>query len=108
MGDIKMKKEQLQSKIKFIYLLLFYLIVYGIMLIRHYSADSFAYNMDPLKNNEGNLALGRIGDYFINKIVVFLGGNYVKHQFAFVLFLIIVLAIVSNGIYEHYLKCIAK
>lgn len=103
-----MKKEQLQSKIKFIYLLLFYLLVYGIMLIRHYSADSFAYNMDPLKNNEGNLALGRIGDYFINKIVVFLGGNYVKHQFAFVLFLIIVLAIVSNGIYEHYLKCIAK
>ena len=47
----------------------FYLLVYGVMLIPHYSADSFAYNVNPLQNNKGNLALGRVGDYIINQIM---------------------------------------
>lgn len=86
----------------------FYLLVYGVMLIPHYSADSFAYNVNPLQNNKGNLALGRVGDYIINQIIVKLGGNYVKQQILFVLILILTLAFVTNGLYKFFLNIFSR
>lgn len=99
--EINFEKEKYRDFIK---MLVLYCLIYGVMLVPHYSADSFAYNVNPLQNNTGNLALGRIGDYFTNQIVVKLGGNYVRQQFLFVFILILTLAIVTNGLFKFFLK----
>jgi hypothetical protein len=81
-----------------------FLMFYGIMLVRHYSVDSYTYFADPLQNNEGNLALGRFGDYFINLIVCKLNLNYVTHQFFFVSILIATFIFSSKALYSKFVK----
>ena len=79
-----------------------FLMFYGIMLIKHYSIDSYTYFANPLQNNMGNLALGRFGDYFINLIICKLNLNYVTHQFLFVGILILTFIFSSKAIYCKY------
>lgn len=106
MWGISMEKDKVKAKIiSLVVMIAIFFLIYSAMLVRHYSADSFAYNAHPLQNNEANLALGRIGDYFVNKIIVMFGGNYVRNQFIFVFILIMTMAVVSEKIYCHYLKC---
>lgn len=81
-----------------------FLLFYGIMLIKHYSIDSYTYFANPLQNNVGNLALGRFGDYIINLIVCKLNLNYVTHQFFFVGILIITFIFSSKMIYGKFVE----
>ena len=83
---------------------LFFWSVYRIMLVQHFSADSYRYYANPLLNNKGNLALGRIGDFIVNEIICRLGLNYVRNQFIFVIILILTVSISVELIYNHYIK----
>ena len=82
--------------------LLFYFMIYAVMFEKHYSGDSYAYNLNPAVNNEGNLALGRLGDYIINRIACSLEFNYVQQQFWVILILIIALAFSTTLVWEKY------
>ena len=101
-----MEREKKNRFISFTKVIVFYLFVYGTMLIKHYSSDSFTYANNPKQNNIGNLALGRIGDYWVNKIILKFGINYVEQQIIFVTILILTLAVVSEVLYAYYLKLI--
>ena len=96
--------EREKSFINLLKTIVFYLFVYGTMLIRHYSADSFTYTINPEYNNRGNLSLGRFGAYLVNQIVIKLGGNYVEQQVVFVIILILTLSITTEILYLYYLK----
>lgn len=79
-----------------------YFVVYGVMLTEHYSQDSYNYHMDPVANNVGNLASGRLGDYFVNSLANLFHINYVDYQPVFIVLLIAALAVCSELIFNHY------
>ncbi len=98
-----MHKERRKYYIKeYIGFCLFYLIVFAIMLNRHYSIDAFAYSRNSTNAYVGNLNLGRFGNYVV--FGLFRNINIVTHQRIFTYILIITLSIVSCTLYIHLKK----
>lgn len=93
-------KNYLQENIKdYIEFFIFYLIVFAIMLNRHYSIDAYSYSRHYKTVYDGNLSLGRIGNYFV--FGLFKNINIVTHQRFFTVVFIFVLAVVSCMLYIH-------
>lgn len=82
----------MKDKIKsFFITVIFVLVSYSLMLYPHYSPDSFYYheNRVAMSNGTGNLALGRFGNYLVDKIMVRLDFDYIESQFMCSIFLIL-------------------
>lgn len=99
-----MRKKVLKLKnrkfIGYLEFFIVYLLMYGIMLNRHYSVDSYCYSNHYTTQYMGNLSLGRIGNYFV--FGLFKNINIIIYQRYFTLLLIIVLAVSARMLYDHF------
>lgn len=89
-----------------IFTVIFYLLSYSLMLYPHYSPDSFFYHENRIANSEGtgNLALGRFGNYIINKIAVFFDFDCIESQLICTIFLILCLSFATEVICRSFNK----
>ncbi|MCM1236765.1 MAG: glucosyltransferase domain-containing protein [Ruminococcus flavefaciens] len=93
-----------EKSVRYIKRIVLFIIVFGVMLTKHYVSDSYAYLANKFSYNANNFSLGRVGDYFVNDIMAKLGFDYVRQQKLFVLFLIVCLAFSTEFIYFTYIK----
>ncbi len=93
------KKNNILGVLEFF---IIYFLIFGIMLNRHYSVDSYSYSLNSTTQYKGNLALGRIANYFV--FGLFKNINIITFQQIFSFLLIVTLAISARMIYMLYQK----
>lgn len=103
---MKILKNYEKKIIEYVEFFIVYLLMFGIMLNKHYSVDAYCYSNHSTTQYVGNLELGRIGNYFV--FGLFKNINIITYQRYFTFLLIIVLTISARILYDHFRKEIEK